>query len=360
MKKAVFCILVCCLIVTFSGCDLWLSGEYYSEKPHPIASAPIDNADIEVSSFSQLCERLERLVYAGTENSVIYYSGIAQSQMESYMEDAIDRVVQKTPIGAYAVASIDFDSGSNSGRPAIAVTISYNHGRSEILAIKQAKNMDILFDILSNSLDNCDIGVTVAVESFEEKDIMQFVQDYMEMYPDLCMELPQVAVSVYPEEGSSRIIEVLFSYQTSREELRKMQQTVAPIFDSAELYVSGDAESEEKYFQLYSFLMERHEYVIETSITPTYHLLRHGVGDSKAFATVYAAMCRRADLDCQVVTGTKDGESHYWNVIFEDGKYFFVDLLYCSQLGAFTAKTADDMKGYVWDYDLYVESEHHE
>ena len=44
--------------------------------------------------------------------------------------------------------------------------------------------------------------------------------------------------------------------------------------------------------------MERYDYRIETSITPAYSLLRHGVGDSRAFAVVYAAMCQQAGLEC--------------------------------------------------------------
>ena len=114
------------------------------------------------------------------------------------------------------------------------------------------------------------------------------------------MEIPQVTAAVYPDRGEERIIEITFTYQTSRQALRSMQNTVGPIFTSAELYVSDDSELEEKYSQLYSFLMQRFdEYKIQTSITPAYSLLRHGVGDCEAFTNVYTAMCRRAGLDCQ-------------------------------------------------------------
>ena len=70
-----------------------------------------------------------------------------------------------------------------------------------------------------------------------------------------------------------------------------------PVFESAVLYVSGDGAEKQKFSQLYAFLMERFDYKVETSITPAYSLLRHGVGDSRAFATVYAAMCRLAGLE---------------------------------------------------------------
>lgn len=353
MKKLVVCLTAVLLLSVLSGCDLWMSGQYYSEKPHQDDSITNTDTDVEVSSYQQLCDKMEQIVSAGTESCVIYFSGIDTDKMEQYMASAVRYILQDTPVGAYAVEGITFDRGTNSGRPAVAVAVSYNHGRSELLRIRQAKDMKTFSGLIAEALRNCDASLTAKVESYEPMDISQFVQDYMDQNPDVCMELPQVGVAVYPEDGAKRIVELLFSYENSREELRKMQQTVSPIFDSAELYVSGDGEDSEKYLQLYAFLMERHTYKLETSITPAYHLLRHGVGDCKAFATVYAAICRRAGLDCQVVTGTKQGESWYWNVIFNGEQYYYVDLLSCNETGAFSAKLADQMEGYVWDYDLY-------
>ena len=153
--------------------------------------------------------------------------------------------------------------------------------------------------------------------------------------------------------GASRVLEMRFSYQTSRDTLRSMQQNVADVFESAELYVSGDGDKWEKYAQLYSFLMERHDYTLQTSITPSYSLLRHGVGDSKAFALVYAAMCRRAGLDCETVSGTKNGEVYTWNVIADGDVYYYVDLVRCSQNGRFYPARQWEMGGYVWDYSVY-------
>ena len=135
-----------------------------------------------------------------------------------------------------------------------------------------------------------------------------------------------------------------------------MQGQISPMFRSAVLYVSGDAEDNRKLSQLFSFLMERFDYKLETSITPSYSLLRHGVGDAKAFAVVYAAMCRAAGLNCQVVTGTRAGEPWYWNLVEDNGIYFHVDLLQSSADGAFTEKTDDMMAGYVWDYSEYPAS----
>ena len=102
--------------------------------------------------------------------------------------------------------------------------------------------------------------------------------------------------------------------------------------------------------------MERTDYQLETSITPAYSLLRHGVGDSKAFAMIYSAMCREAGLECRVVTGSRDGEPWVWNLICTDGVYYHVDLLRSLSAGRLQRMTEEDMRGYVWGYTAYPDA----
>ena len=154
--------------------------------------------------------------------------------------------------------------------------------------------------------------------------------------------------------GRERVVEITFTYQTSREDLRAMKKKVSPIFTAAQLYVQESEDQREKCVQLYSFLMERYEnYTIQTSVTPSYSLLMYGVGDCKAFAEVYAAMCTDAGVDCRVVSGTRNGDPWYWNVLRRDGVNYHVDLLRCVQSGSYAELTEDSMGAYVWDYSAY-------
>ena len=74
---------------------------------------------------------------------------------------------------------------------------------------------------------------------------------------------------------------------------------------------------------------------------------------SRAFATVFAAMCRQAGLECLTVSGTRNGEAWNWNLICEEGKYYHVDLLASSEAGELIRLTDQEMEGYVWDYSAY-------
>lgn len=212
--------------------------------------------------------------------------------------------------------------------------------------------MDEALVVLQNAADNYASSAIVLVEDYSSLDFAQALQDYADAFPDRIMEVPQITVNTYPKNGANCVLEVFFNYQTNRDSLRSMQERVEDVFSSARLYVSGDGEAEEKYTQLYAFLTERFDYQYDTSITPSYSLLCHGVGDSRAFAVVYAAMCHSAELECSVVSGTRNGEPWFWNMVCSDGQYRHVDLIHSTE---FTMLADDEMSGYVWDYSAYPE-----
>ena len=255
-------------------------------------------------------------------------------------------------MGAYAVEDIGYELGTSNGRPAVAVSISYRRSRTEIQRIRKKADMDGLAATVRTALDDHASRVAVLVNQYTETDFDQLIQDYARENPQKVMEVPQVSEGIYGS-GRARVVELSFTYQNSREALRQMQAQVKPVFEAAALYVSGQGSQRQKLSQLYGFLMERFDYKQETSITPAYSLLCHGVGDSRAFAEVYAAMCRRAGLESMVVTGTKAGEPWTWNIVRDGEEYYHVDLLRSSGEGGFREYTDAEMTGYVWDYSTY-------
>ena len=354
MKRLIPLILV--LTMLLSGCG-WMHGSYVSVTPHEEHTRTGQDGVVSASSYLQLRGALEDMIRSGRESVVINVADFDPGQLERCIDMAVRYVKGSFPIGAYAVEDIHYEMGDSSGKPAIAVSVSYLRSYMEIRKIHQVADMKEAMTVLSQTLDSHDSGVVLLVEDYEKTDFTQWVESYCQDHPDRVMELPQVAVGIYPKEGPSRVVEVQLTYQNSRESLRQMQTQVEPYFASASLYVSGNGSDTQKYAQLYAFLMERYDYKFETSITPAYSLLCHGVGDGEAFATVYAAMCRQAGLECQVITGTRAGEPWWWNLICDNGIYYHVDLLQCNAAGGFMELNAADMEGYVWDYSAYAPEE---
>lgn len=352
MKKGLFLgslLLVICLLC---GCSHWLNGSYSNVTPNHSSSGGQTGDAIYVSSDETVRNALISLVEAGEQKTILYATGLSEVMMEYHMDNAITYIKTRYALGAYAVEEITYEIGSHMGNAAISVDITYEHSRSEILQIKKAINMDEVLHLLQVALEDFQTTLVVRVGRFNNRDLVQYAKDYMDRTPQKCMEMPQMTISTYPETGTERVIEIHFNYQTSRDALRDMQQSVSDVFTSAQYYIDPDAPTSEKFAQLYSFLMPRYAYSLNTSITPSYSLLRHGVGDSKAFATVFSAMCRQVGLDCEVISGTRLGEAWHWNIVNVDNVYYYVDLLASAEEHTIVFKTQEEMIGYVWDFTL--------
>ena len=343
--------LLLAMSLLLGGCG-WLNGSFVSVTPHAVPKQVSHSGTITAANYKEFVAALKQLVSTGTEVAAIHVSEYPAKALETGVKRAVFEVKHNDPIGSYAVEEIQYEIGSSSGLPAVSITVAYRHNATELQGIRRALGVTQAQTAAAAALESYQPGIVLLVSQYEDTDFSQFVQDYASEHPETIMEVPQVTQAMYGT-GESRVVELIFSYQTSRDALRRMQAQVKPVFESAVLYVSGDGDEYQKFSQLYAFLMERFDYKQETSITPAYSLLRHGIGDSRAFAQVYAAMCRDAGLTCMSVTGTRNGEPWTWNIIRDGEEFYHVDLLRCSVDGKYRERTDEEMEGYVWDYSEY-------
>lgn len=354
MKRVAALALIICICL--SGCSAVTGGEHIWTQIHSIPKSPGNNQNISVDHYDELYQALVDLVAAGTSQVTISVEHYYRDAIETDIQAAIEAVCSQDPIAAYAVDHIDFTKGTSGGEMVLALEIHYFRDQAQIKRIDRVADHTEANVVITSALVACETGVVMLMDQYEKRDIAQFVEDYAQAYPELVMETPQVIVNVYPDEGRSRVVEVRFTYQNSRENLKSMQTQVDNLFKSAQFFCSGYRTDERRLMRLYTWLMETSEYTMQTSITPAYSLLQYATGDSRAFATVYAALCRRMELECMTVTGTKDGESRCWNLVCIDGEYYHLDLLQCSSDGGFAVYRDSEMNGYVWDYNAYPNS----
>lgn len=352
MKKRIIpALLALCLLL--SGCAGLLSGEIVYTRPHVNDSISPEAQTVRAENYSQLYAALVQMVADGREQGVILVTAYASDSAESDAQTAVQELMARDPVAAYAVSHIRVETGTTGGEDALAVNIFYLRDLAELRRIDEVNNVETAIAKIRAAVNYYETGLVLKINAYEPVDFVQAVEDYALEYPEYVIEEPWVTVNVYPDSGTVRVVEVKFTYENSRDALKTMQSSVRGMYTSASLYVSADTNDLDILSHLYTFLMERFDYTFETSITPAYSLLMHGVGDDRAFATVYASMCAREGVECRVVTGTHDGEVYYWNIVCVDGSYYHVDLLRCSAEGAFTLMTDTDMTGYVWDYYAY-------
>ncbi len=349
MRKTAALLALCLLL---SGCSALFSGEIVYTQPH-VNDIAGESQVVRAENYTQLYAALAQMVAGGTEQGVILVTDYASDAVASDAQNAVRELMAHDPVAAYAVSQIRVETGSAGGEDALAVNVYYLHDLSEIRRIDEVSDTETAILKIRAAVNSYETGLVLKIDHYAPVDFVQVVEDYALEYPEYVIEQPWVTVNVYPDSGAVRVVEVKFAYQNSRDTLKNMQSSVRGMYTSASLYVSADTNDADILSHLYTFLMERFDYTMETSITPAYSLLMHGVGDDRAFATVYASMCAREGVECSVVTGTHDGEVHYWNIVCVDGKYYHVDLLRCSAEGAFSLLTDTDMAGYVWDYYAY-------
>ena len=350
-RRMIGMVLALCLVL--SGCSGWPDGSYVSVKPHADAGLRQEQTIADVKNYNQLNAALLNLVEKGSSKLTLSVDQYDRDLLEPELKKAIRNVRNTNPIGAYAVTDITYEFGVTGGVYALSVSVEYNHNHSRIGKIKHVRNMDAVSLAIKQALDSCASDLVILISGYHNTDYLQLIYDYASKRPSTVMEIPQVTVNVYPESGSYRVLELLFSYQNSKENLKSMQSYVQPIMEASTLYISVEESAIDRYSKLYTFLMESNQYKLETSLTPAYSLLRHGVGDSRAFAIVYEEMCRKAGLECMTVSGTREGEQWYWNIVCDDGVYYHLDLIQSHLLGGFALAADGDMNGYVWDYSAY-------
>lgn len=347
MRRVLSVFLLIATVLSLCGCSLF-SETYVSQRPHQGNNHSSQSGQQMASSYPEIYAALVSLVGQGETTGVIILSEVNEQVGRSYMQAAVKNVMSQDPVGAYAVENIQFDMGTNAGRMAVGVQIHYSRSRADIANIKSVKTMEEAELLIGQSLEQASDAVVFRVEQFEQLDFAATVRRYGEANAAMVMEVPQVMTAVYPHTGQNRLVELTFTYHNSQEDLLKMQALVRPVFTAAELYVQGESSSRKKFQQLYSFLMERTDYELRSSTTPTYSLLQDGIGDSKAFACVYAAMCRQAGLECRTVTGTKDGKAWSWNRVVISNRVYYIDLIEAEQTGRLQLRTASEMTGYTW------------
>jgi hypothetical protein len=342
----VFCLLLC-------GCDSWLDGSYASVTPHTAQQSHINQGLVMVSTTQESISFLVDMIENGLEYAVFALDPIYAETIMEEMDTSIRYVTGNTPIAAFTVAKISYEVGSTAGVQAVGVTVVYNTNQLEIKTMREAEDSESALMWITEALTQCKDRIVIQVEDYSYMDFDKKIREFVTQRPDAVMETPQVTIRFYPDSGAVRVLDVRFSYQNQLESLRSMQNYVQPVFAAAELNVRGEDGEHAKITRLYAFLMERNDYRIGTSNTPAYSLLRHGVGDSMAFARVYAAMCSRAKLECYVVSGTRNGEPWSWNIIRDGDSYYHIDLLRADTLGGFHCWRDQEMQGYIWDYSSY-------
>ena len=166
--------------------------------------------------------------------------------------------------------------------------------------------------------------------------------------PLTAIDLPDAAISIYPDSGRQRIVEVLLSYHSPHSVL---EERSAALKAKAEQLTAllGTRLGDQKILSAAAQVLAQGGYQPENGYT-AYQALLGGGADSSGLALALALLCQELEVPCQVARGSLGGEAHYWNVVQTETGYQHLDLT-AGVVGAesFFSDQELEAMGYDWD-----------
>lgn len=351
MKRLIFILF---LLLTLTGCSL-APDEYLYVTPHVDSSSQASTSDaIVVENYLSLKNAILSLVRTGQTEGVIHAINYDGAVEEDLAETAYE-VSKLDPLGAYAVDYMTHSCTQIVSYYEIRVNITFRRTAKEIAEIISVSTQSQLKDQLQNAIDQADNRLTLRLSNFrgQDQDVQTLVEEYCAANPGTVMEIPTISVSVYPESGNIRIMEIDFSYINAPEALLSMQEAVQESIDAAAEYIRYRETDWEKTQLLFTYLMERFQYSASQTATPLYSALCTGVADPTGLAQAWQLICDRAGMECYTVSGMREGDPYVWNIVSTDGYYRHIDLVRCVlETGELRFQTDGEMTEYYWNMEL--------
>ena len=349
MKKRAICVLLT-LCILLSGCSSMLNREYASVTPHSATpAADGDPSVLRVERYQELVNALVYLISLGRESgSVRLY--MESDAVEQSLEDACLEVVQKDPLGAYAVDFITYSLSPSVSCYQADLQIAYRRTVDQIASIISATGATAIRGALKTALAQFSPEAVLRISYFVEDEdyIRELVEEAFYSAPLTAIDLPDAAISIYPDSGRQRIVEVLLSYHSPHSVL---EERSAALKAKAEQLTAllGTRLGDQKILSAAAQVLAQGGYQPENGYT-AYQALLGGGADSSGLALALALLCQELEVPCQVARGSLGGEAHCWNVVQTETGYQHLDLT-AGVVGAesFFSDQELEAMGYDWD-----------
>lgn len=350
--KRIILILACLLLLT--GCASQSPTEYVSVTPHTESGGQSDPDDaVTAENYLSLKNAILGFVQEGQPEGTIRVTSY-DGDVEADLTEAAYEVSKLDPLGAYAIDYMTHDCTLIVSYYEIRIHITFRRTAAEIAAIETISTQSQLEARLQSAVNSCTSRLTLRISSYRDPDIPAIAAEYCAANPGTVMEVPQVTVSVYPDSGSVRIVEIDFLYTEAPDVLMSKQKAVQESIDAAAEYIRYRQTDQDKIALLFTYLTERFSYTAGETATPLYDALCGGVADPRGLTQAWQLICDQAGVECCTVNGMRAGEPYTWNIIRAGEYYRHVDLAYCVlESGTLTLWTDQDMGNYYWNPEQY-------
>ena len=348
MRRAFLALALCCAL-PLTGCSALLDRPYTAVEPYTEQPAVGEGSStIQAGTYSELVNAVLFFVSQGTEEGelqLVDYSG----DVEEDLNRACLEVAKDDPLGAYAVDFIKNEYTRVLTTYEVTITISYRRTREQISSLVNVTGTSAIRDEVGQALADYQSELVLRVGYFtaDGEAIAALVRQAYYDEPASAMGMPEFSVALYPDTGSQRIVEILFTYPEDAAVLRQKRGALQAEMESLLLTLRPQQQSPSaRRAMLFETAGERLRYDPEGGPSAWDALLGEGA-DAEGMALAFQLLSEELSVGSSLVEGTLNGAPHFWNQLAEDGGAHYVDLTRSADGTTYSAEDLTQL-GYVW------------
>ncbi len=303
-------------ILLLSGCSSMLERDYSVVSPHP--EHPIteqDSSTIRAETYQDLVSAVLYLVSQHTETGSIRLVNYTDD-VEADLARACLEVATEDPLGCYAVDYIKHDYSRVVTTYEANIYIMYSKTKEQVQSIASVTGSNAIREELQTALTAFAPEVVLRVGYFAEDEvyIAQLIRQAYYNTPEAALGMPVSAITLYPESGRQRIVEITLSYSGTvaglKEKQQALQETAAQITAPLQDKPVGLARITALQDVFPSSVKTR----AEGGATAWDALCGDGA-DSEGTALALALLCGNLECTCTVTEGTHDGAPVFFCIL---------------------------------------------
>ena len=338
-----------CGALLLSGCSSLLDRPYVMVEPHverPVVAG--DSSTIQVDTYSELVNAVLFFVSQGVTEGTVQLTDY-RGDVEEDLNRACVEVAKDDPLGAYAVDFIKNSYTRVLTTYEATISITYRRTKEQMQSLVNVTSTSAIRKEVAEALAQFRPELVLRVGYFtgDGNGVAQLVRGAYYDAPVSAMGMPECTVTLYPDTGTQRIVEILLTYpdepEIMAEKSEQLQQKVDALLSPLQSQTSGSAE---RLSQLFSLLPRTVRYNPDGGATAWDAILGDGA-NSEGLALAFQLLASEIGVDSALVEGTLNGQPHFWNRL-SDGGVHYVDL---TRDRTGTTWSAEDLLalGYQWD-----------
>ncbi len=325
------------IAILCSGCSRLLETEFQSIAPHTEASPTVTEDGTQTAkNKAELKSAILRLVRAGsTQGRVLLRNYVGDVDTDVY--DTCRTVLRQEPIGSYAVDYLTPEINRLLADYEVNLSLNYRRTNEQVQSVTPISGLQDFRKRLGTALATYSTEFVVETNFYEEGQYAypNLLQQEYYAQPLTAQGMPELSVTLYPETGPRRIIEVKLSYPDTISALRAQTVACDNEIQSMIAHIARESSKAQQALAAFVLLADKTTFdaevfqamtegqIVDDSLND---VLIDGRGVSQGYALAYKALCDALQIPCRVVVGRRGVDEHFWNVIQLDDAWYHVDV----------------------------------